>query len=158
VRVDGRCLQSPRLQLVGRTDGVCDLRGEKLNPVMVSRLLEACQDPAAPFRFAMLAPDRASEPPGYLLLLGDGADSPHAAAMGRRVEAGLAANPHYAHCRSAGQLSPLRVFVIKGAAQEGFLRRCVALGQIAGTIKSTALSRHDGWDQWFDGRMMEVGT
>lgn len=156
VRVEGGVLESPRLHFVGRTDGVCDLRGEKLNPVMVGRVLDSCQDPDAFCRFAMLAPDRRSDPPGYLLLLGDGADPRRGARMGWRVEVGLAANPHYAHCRAAGQLAPLRVFVIRGAAQEAFMKRCVALGQIAGTVKTAALNRHEGWDQWFDGLMLEV--
>jgi hypothetical protein len=104
----------------------------------------------------MLAPERVATPPRYVVFLGDGAGKPEAVAMGQRVEAALVENPHYAHCRAVGQLASVQVHLIRGAASESYLRRCLALGQVAGTVKHTALSRHDGWAAWFDGEAVEV--
>ena len=158
VRACGRCGRTPRLELLGRADGVCDMRGEKLNPIMVRGVLEASQNRDAPFQFAMVAPDRDAAPPRYVLFLGDGGGEGEAAAMGARVEAVLRSNPHYAHCRALGQLGKLKVVLVRGRAREAYLRRCLALGQVAGTVKSTALSRHDGWASWFDGASVEAGS
>ena len=141
VRAEGREQQTPRLRFAGRMDGVCDLRGEKLNPRFVKKALEACGCGAG---FAMLAPSIKAEPPRYLLFT----DQPGVNAA--ILDQALSDNPYYAHARGIGQLASASVFLIEDSQpQEVYLRRCVQLGQRAGTVKATALHRTPGWEEWF---------
>jgi len=136
VRVVGREENTPRLQFIGRADGVCDLRGEKLHPQFVAELLKPWQH-----AFAMLAP--LSSHDGY----GVFADTDLPAA---EIETRLCTNPHYAHCRRLGQLQAVRVFRVRGDAAAAYLARCVQLGQRASTVKNSALHPQTGWEGWFD--------
>jgi len=147
VRVEGRAGATPRLRWIGRCDGGCDLRGEKLHPRFVAEALAGfCQG------FRLLAPCREADPPHYILFV----DQPCAA---QSVDEALQANPHYAHARRVGQLGPVRIFQIRGeAAEEDYLRRCAALGQRAGTVKTTALQRAAGWETWFKGNFVDFPT
>ena len=140
VRVEGRAGVSPRLRWVGRCDDVCDLRGEKLNPQFVANTLQYhCEG------FRMLAPHREADPPHYILFASGSCEAGD-------VDAALQANPHYAHARRVGQLGPIRIFIIRDQhPEEAYLRRCVALGHRAGTIKPLALHRAAGWETWFQG-------
>lgn len=145
VRVVGWQGNTPRLRFVERADGVCDLRGEKLNPRFVSECLSNLTS-----GFAMLAPANTSSSPHYILF----ADHPTPGVVSRLDEA-LSLNPHYAHCQRTGQLGPLRVFAIMEEPRAAYLRRCENLGQRAGTVKSSPLHRVAGWETWFKGQFME---
>jgi len=132
---------APRLRFVGRADGVSDLRGEKLNPWFVSRVLAGfSQD------FVMLAPWVDADPPAYVLFTTD----PRVCA--RSVDAALRENPYYDHARGLGQLGELRLFIVTDAdPARAFMERCLECGQRAGTVKITALHAKPGWENWFTG-------
>lgn len=145
VRVEGRAGASPRLRWVGRCDDVCDLRGEKLNPQFVANVLQDCCE-----GFRMLAPHREENLPHYILFTSGSCEA-------GVVDAALQSNPHYAHARRVGQLGPVRVFRIRDEhPEEAYLRRCVSLGQRAGTIKPVALHRASGWETWFQGNFTDL--
>ena len=144
VRVTGWEASAPRLQFIGRTDGVCDLRGEKLHPCFVEEVLRPLAG-----SFAMLAPMSGQD--GYALfseLMFDPAE----------LDKALCANPHYAHCRRIGQLKEVRVFRIQGDSSAAYLQRCIGLGQRAGTIKLVKLHRTPGWEHWFQGTWAGDGS
>ncbi len=145
VRVIGREGRTPRLRFVGRADGVCDLRGEKLNPRFVGSVLDGLTA-----GFAMLAPVKHSELPHYILFTDR--PMPHQIA---RLDEALSRNPHYAFCRSAGQLGAPRLFVIADDPRLAYLRRCEHLGQRAGAVKPTPLHCATGWENWFKGKFVE---
>jgi hypothetical protein len=138
VRVVGWEGPTPRLIFVGRADGVCDLRGEKLHPIFVMAALSPFGD-----GFAMLAPISTLD--GYALFTEVLVDA-------SLLDKALCANPHYAHCRRMGQLSQVRVFRIEGDAPDAYLRRCINLGQRVSTVKPTSLQRTPGWENWFKGK------
>ena len=153
VRVTGFAERTPVLEFIGKEDCVSDLRGEKLNALFVAQVLEefeCCRSAA----FAMVAPcDRGI--PGYILFLESGHCETDLAA---RLDEKLRANPHYAYCRGLGQLAEPRVFMIQQGARETYLKHCEALGQRAGSVKMTALHKHNRWDEVFYGRYVNSET
>ena len=73
VRVTGFLQRTPLLEFIGKEDGVCDLRGEKLHPAFVGGILrDLRRELLLPLGFAMLAPSHKLEV-GYLLLVEHGA-------------------------------------------------------------------------------------
>ena len=141
VRVIGWEQQTPRLRFLGRADGGCDLRGEKLHPLFVQQTLAKLTS-----AFAMLAPASALGVPGYVLFTTDR----HVPAS--TVETALQANPYYAHAVSVGQLAAVRKFLITDEfPSHKYLERCTQLGQRSSTVKATALHRAAGWEEWFQG-------
>ena len=141
VRVEGHASATPRLRFTGRADDVCDLRGEKLHPGFVREAL-------APHLqgFRLLAPQRSADPPYYILF------TPRTDISCTLLDQALAANPHYAHARQAGQLDPVRIYVIANPDPDTlYLQHCVASGQHAGTVKSATLHRASGWENVFTG-------
>ena len=145
VRVDGRAGNTPRLLFPGRCDDVCDLRGEKLSSGFVSEVLTRLG-----MHFHMLAPCRPADPPHYILFSELEADA-------TAVDAALRENPHYAYARDAGQLGMVRVFrVTDEHPADVILRRSEELGQRAGSVKTGALHRSDGWENWFSGNFISA--
>jgi len=145
VRVTGFLRRAPLLEFVGKEDGVCDLRGEKLNPAFAGSVLrELRRELLLPVGFAMLAPSRTPEA-GYLLLVGQSAPATLATALDNK----LRANPQYAYARDLGQLSAPRVITCGPNAAERYLERCIFLGQRAGDVKPTSLHLAEGWEDWF---------
>jgi hypothetical protein len=144
VRAEARCGETCRLRFTGRSDGVSDLRGEKLHPQMVAAVLGQL-----PVEFAMLAPDRE----GYTLFASTD-QTRHA----DTVDLALQDNPHYALCRANGQLGPVRLFHVQEDGRAACLRRALSEGGRPGTAKSPALSRHDGWERHFHGRFVESNS
>ena len=141
VTVDGFEQRTPRLRFLGRADGGCDLRGEKLHPLFVQKILTGFTS-----QFAMLAPMEEGTVPGYVLFTTD--TTLHAA----EIDAALSVNPYYAHAIDVGQLSRVRIFLITDAfPSQRYLARCSQWGQRGGTVKATALHRKDGWEKWFHG-------
>ena len=128
----------PVLEFVGREDGVCDLRGEKLSPAFVSGVLRTMSLAGT---FAMLAP--AADRGGYLLF------TDAARADADQLDRLLRANPHYAYCRDLGQLRQARVVHIVGDAHAQYLRHCDRLHRRASTAKLVPLDRASGWAEAF---------
>ena len=144
VRVDGRAGETPRLRFAGRCDDVCDLRGEKLHPGFVRTALGGFTS-----GFRLLAPCRGTDPPHYILFAATLRGTAAAA------DAALCGNPHYAFARAAGQLGPLRLFHVRDPDPSAtFLRRCVSLGQRAGSVKMVCLHRASGWEDCFSGEFV----
>ena len=151
VRVTGFAERTPVLEFVGKEDCVSDLRGEKLNAIFVATALdefECCRSA----RFAMLAPSGCGTPRYVLFLESGRCDTELAAHLDQK----LRANPHYAYCRSLGQLAEPRVFLIQHGAREAYLKRCEALGQRAGDVKMTALHKLIGWEEVFGGSFVNA--
>ena len=142
VRVTGWKQMTPRLRFLGRADGGCDLRGEKLDPIFVQSALNSLTSD-----FAMLAPSGSSQTPGYVLFTSD----PEVEAA--PLEVALRANPYYAHALAVGQLAPVRVFHVTDALPtRRYLERCIHLGQRSGTVKPAVLHPCTGWENWFCGK------
>lgn len=155
LRVTGFAENTPLLEFLGKEDGVSDLCGEKLSPAFVGCVLEELAGERAYLSdFAMLAPSQ-RESPRYVLFLQGGASQTDLAA---RLDRKLTQNPHYAYCRQLGQLAAPRVFQITRDAGECYLRRCVSLGQRAGAVKTVALHRLTGWEDFFLGDWIERGA
>lgn len=141
VRVEGLAENTPRLRLIGRADGVCDLRGEKLNPLFVAEVLTRFTED-----FALLSPCPHDEPPYYVLSTTD------AVLSAGEVDDALRENPYYDHARSVGQLGVIRkILMTEDDPARAYMERCVQLGQRAGTIKATALHSKSGWETFFKG-------
>jgi hypothetical protein len=154
VRVTGFLKQTPVLEFVGREGNVSDVCGEKLSAVFVdSVLLELESERACTPGFAMLAPSF-GVPPRYVLFFHGRIETGRFAEL---LDAKLRRNPHYDYCRKLGQLSPAAIFQITEGAGEAYMRRCSALGQRAGSVKETPLHRLSGWENHFQGFLMENG-
>jgi len=154
VRVTGFLKQTPVLEFVGREGNVSDVCGEKLSAVFVdSVLLELESERACTPGFAMLAPSF-EETPRYVLFFHGRIETGRFAEL---LDAKLRRNPHYDYCRKLGQLSPAAIFQITEGAGEAYMRRCSALGQRAGSVKETPLHRLSGWENHFQGFLMENG-
>jgi hypothetical protein len=123
VRVTGQVKQTPTLQFIGRADGCCDLRGEKLHPDFVAESLKLWQP-----NFAMLAPIASRD--GYALYT-------EADITSEQIEARLSLNPHYAHCRRLGQLQAVKVIAMTKAE---YLDRCLQAGLTVSTVKTSSLT------------------
>jgi hypothetical protein len=154
VRVTGFLKQTPVLEFVGREGNVSDVCGEKLSAVFVdSVLLELESERVCTPGFAMLAPSF-GVPPRYVLFFHGRIETGRFAEL---LDAKLRRNPHYDYCRKLGQLSPAAIFQITEGAGEAYMRRCSALGQRAGSVKETPLHRLSGWENHFQGFLMENG-
>ena len=139
-------MRLPVLEFIGREDGVCDLRGEKLSPAFVSGVLDTLRaNGALAATFAMLAPCPTRD--GYVLFTD--AASADAVLLDRL----LRANPHYAYCRDLGQLRAAIVVHIEGDAHAQYLRHGERMERRAGAAKLVALDRRDGWHDAFQPRI-----
>jgi hypothetical protein len=141
VRVTSRLGATPSLRFLGKEDHVSDRFGEKLSEGFVAATLRDLLtrhkiQPA----FAMLAP----QDNRYVLYLESARLIPPA-----DLDAALSANPHYAYCRSLGQLAVPAVVRLAPGAYAAYTARLVSLGQRLGNIKPTALSTLDNWDAQF---------
>ena len=63
----------------------------------------------------------------------------------------LCENPHYAYCRSLGQLLKPRLFIVSGVGFDAYSREMMRRGMRLGDIKPIALSPDDGWSHRFEG-------
>ncbi len=166
--------QCPLLRFLGRSDGGCDLVGEKLSErhvqAVLERLLEGhrrCRPaPIAQagcpvdagryplFPFAILVPvdDR---PPRYRLFVQFASldsDPAAALAMASGLESGLCENPHYAYARRFGQLAPAEIVVLDPhgeSAWELYQHECLSRGARLGSVKPRALDAWAGWSAVF---------
>jgi hypothetical protein len=151
VRVAALTGEVPRLEFVGKEDGVSDLCGEKLSPAFVGKALCRAHDRGLlSGGFSMLAP--ATQGRHYILFT-DGALNDSAL-----LDQYLCENPHYDYCRRLGQLGPVEVFRITRNAEEAYIRRCEARGQRAGAVKPASLSAASGWEEVFTGEWISQAT
>lgn len=156
VRVTGFIQGAPCLRFLGREGNVSDLFGEKLNGVRVEaaiRRVLAFQ--AIKADFALLAPLVGPEGETAYALFLAAQQIPDGAKLRFDLEASLAENFHYAHCRRLGQLAPARLFLIDQGAtspEELFQRRMMSRGIKAGDIKPAPLDSRPGWEQCFSGK------
>jgi len=154
VRVTGFLKQTPVLEFLGREGNVSDVCGEKLSAAFVdSVLLELESERACTRGFAMLAPSFEGTP-RYVLFFHGRIETSRFAEL---LDAKLRRNPHYDYCRKLGQLSPPAIFQITEGAGEAYMRRCSTLGQRAGGVKETPLHRLSGWENHFQGFLVENG-
>jgi len=149
VRVEDFFYDVPCLHFVGREDRVSDYFGEKLGEDFVGEVIHDVLsrfDPAP--RFAMLALDECLDRPAYVLYIEVDGELPES--LPPQLERELRANPHYDLCVRLGQLGQARVSRIQGSGYDAYAGRMTEMGMRLGDIKPTPLSRHSGWDRYFD--------
>ena len=140
VECTGHVRATPSLRFLGRAGSTSDLRGEKLAEAFVADALRGLWDDGTAPGVATLVARECADEAGYeLVLSADGLTQP-AELLGRRLEAALGRNPHYALARRLGQLAPLRVRVVSGEAAAAALRgESRARGTRLGDVKPRAL-------------------
>jgi len=116
----GHVAATPSLRFMGR-DRVSDLRGEKLSEVFVAEVLRDLWTGDERPSVATLRPRHANGTAGYELLVSEDSRT-RVTDLGPRLDAALSANPHYAHARRLGQLSPIAVVTVNGDASLQSLR------------------------------------
>lgn len=125
VECTGHLHATPSLRFVGRAGAVSDLRGEKLSEVFVAETLRALWGESPCPTYTSLCATESPRGAHYELRVSDDVDcavpagageSPSAesasASLATRLDAALAANPHYALARRLGQLQPLQVIIV----------------------------------------------
>lgn len=127
VRCVAKAGMRERLAFIGRSGVVSDMVGEKLDEAFVAQVLDTL-----PVDAVLIA--RTTPRPHYALRI----DGPGDARLVASVEAGLQANPQYAHARRLGQLGPLALVSDPGARARETADR-IAAGQRLGDIKPAVL-------------------
>ena len=150
VEVDGFAGATPSVRFAGRADQVSDRRGEKLSEGFVVHVLrELCARRGLAPLFALLAPEEPEEErgsaPRYVLYL-EVACVP--TGLASELDRALSENPHYALCRAAGQLLPVRVQPVTDG-DAAYLAAGHGRGQRLGDVKPTALSPRADWSRRF---------
>ncbi|MEN3332846.1 MAG: hypothetical protein V7641_2211 [Blastocatellia bacterium] len=138
VRVTHFYQSTPCLEFIGRSDGVCDLVGEKLNESFVQSCLSQRVDSSS--RFQMLLPVMAASGPSHYVLVtdelaGDGNG------FAKRLDDAFCEAHHYQLARRRGQLAPLRVCVVP-AARDTYYDYLISKGMKWGDIKQQCLIRN----------------
>ncbi len=108
VRVTHYYHQTPCLEFLGRSGGISDMVGEKLNPDFVRDVLQQLDLPVG---FKTLVP--VANPAHYALLL----DTESEADLAEKLEALLCQSYHYNHARSLGQLQAVQVIARSNMAE-----------------------------------------
>ena len=160
VEVIGHAEECPLVRFVGKHEYVSDWFGEKLHEAQVACVLReafATRAPAVVPEFAMLACDRDLSPAAYVLYVESASDDAALSEVAWEIEGALRRNFHYDYARLLGQLGPVRIFRVKGAASS-HLARCAAAGQRTGSVKPLALDRRDGWAAHFRGRFIPTSS
>jgi GH3 auxin-responsive promoter len=129
VRVTHYYHQTPCLEFLGRSGGISDLVGEKLNPDFVRDVLQELKLASG---FKTLVPIK--DPAHYILLLDCELDVPIAAELDKR----LCRSHHYAQARSLGQLQAAQV-ISRSDMAECWARMRMAQGARWGDIKDEIL-------------------
>lgn len=154
IQVTGFLHECPLLRFLGKDDSVSDHFGEKLAERQVDRALTASLSlTGIEARFAMLA----CEGKTYTLFIESAGNDVQLAELAEKMESILFENIHYRYCRELGQLEELQVFRVTGNAARDYLTAQCARGQRLGEIKSSRLSRYDGWTKVFQGDYIQFG-
>ena len=128
VRVVSYFKRTPTLEFVGRGNKVSDLVGEKLNEAFVGGVLEETLGSESLFR--QLIPKREGGD-GYILLVDQ--TQRDVRLLAEETEAALCRAHHYEHARALGQLAPLKICIVPGAADlmnAFYVRQGLKLGDI----------------------------
>jgi hypothetical protein len=159
VQVTGFYRGVPCLRFFGRHQRVCDLVGEKMDEHHVREILTSLSRTYPHgIAFQLLAPVKREACVFYALFL-ERAAANHCdlASIPSFIESQLEHNYHYLHARRLGQLSPLRLFLIRpGTGQATYLDHLQRRGQRLGDIKPGVLDSDLHWDQRFEGQYYEV--
>lgn len=115
VEVTGWFHQAPRIRFLGKTSGVTDLCGEKLNESFVVRCLQQISsDLSLDLSSTTLRPIVNGESRYYEACVPD-LDARQREKVSLALERELLRNPHYAQCRALRQLQPVRVISARGS-------------------------------------------
>ena len=145
VEVTGWVCRTPALRFLGRAGRVSDLRGEKLSDAFVTKAINDALAPNLAPPFATLAPVEDARGWHYTLFLQADPDP----ALGRRLDAALRANPHYALCQDLQQLGPVVICPVAEGAYAAYVSAEMARGLRLGDVKPTALSLQTDWERHF---------
>jgi hypothetical protein len=148
VEVDGVVEQTPSIRFVARDNCTSDLCGEKLNESFVASVIKQVLD--FEYRFVMMGVDQSVEhrkTPGYILFLE--AAGPIPEGLAEVFDRALAANLHYAYCRSLGQLMPLKIHRIACDGEAIVLQHLAKHNRVLGQIKPTVLNTAHDWQSVF---------
>ena len=145
VEVTGWVGRTPALRFLGRAGRVSDLRGEKLSDAFVTKAINDALAPNLAPPFATLAPVEDARGWHYTLFLQADPDP----ALGRRLDAALRANPHYALCQDLQQLGPVVICPVAEGAYAAYVSAEMARGLRLGDVKPTALSLQTDWERHF---------
>ena len=138
VRVTHFYQSTPCLEFIGRSDGVCDLVGEKLNESFVQSCLSQLVDSAS--RFQILLPVMAASGPCHYALVTDELAG-DVKGFAKRLDEAFCEAHHYQLARRLGQLAPLRVCVAP-AARDTYNDYFISKGMKWGDIKDQCLIRN----------------
>lgn len=146
VRVSGFFRKTPRLHFLGKAARISDIFGEKLHEDFLRTVL---QQQFAAFGlspdFYFVAPEINAGSGRYVLYLGGRLPEPRCAALAGKVEAALARNYHYHHCRSLGQLQPLTIRLLPEGAAGRYLDFRGSGGAMT-TVKQRLLEDPQDWE------------
>jgi hypothetical protein len=132
--------RTPCIRFVGKLDGTCDLRGEKLTATQVEAALNLVRSQlGVTWRFAMLGCTEA-DVPHYILYVEGEFSAEQLDRVKERMEECLCQSHHYRYCRELGQLSPLRIRQVQNGAQR-WQEALARMGHRAGTLKPSALDK-----------------
>jgi hypothetical protein len=138
VRVTHFYQSTPCLEFIGRSDGVCDLVGEKLIESFVQSRLSQLVDSSS--RFQTLLPVMAARGPShYVLVMDELAGDVNGFA--KKLDEAFCEAHHYQLARRLGQLAPLRVCVAP-AARNAYYGYFISKGMKWGDIKHQCLIRN----------------
>lgn len=156
IEVTGFENQCPLMRLVGRSDRVSDLVGEKLGEPHVQEVLNRvfAAHRLAP-RFAMVAPET-GDAPCYRLYLQGNFEQLTATQfdLAREVEEGLRSNPYYRSAVELGQLRPLEMQILQASFEQvwqTYEQVRAGRGSTLGQIKPSALDSWAGWREALGG-------
>ncbi len=147
IEVTGFVRATPSIRFLGRTGNVSDLCGEKLTEAFVTHAIsKACKTLRFTPSFVVLAPTSPSSPPRSYTLFVEGEFS---AELPATLDQELSANPHYALCRTLGQLTSVHCRKIPSGSGAKWLAARAAAGQSLGEIKPPMLSQSSHWEAFF---------
>lgn len=139
VEVDGRIGATPCIRFLGRTSGVVDLVGEKLDEASVVAALESILPMG---EFALVVPRMDAR--GYHLLVESPGLKPDP--LGTEFDRLLRSNPHYDLARRLGQLDPVVVSILPPGSRTRMLDHWSAVSSGAGSTSKPPVLHADA--QW----------
>jgi len=156
VIVRGHYAGMPLIVFQGR-ENVSDVVGEKLDCRHVRRVMESVlRRFDLDVDFIMLSPGIRSSGCYYTVFMEPKGTVGEAALQSFRdaVEAGLCENYYYKYGKELGQISPLRIFLIRSGGINAYFKRCTECGQRIGDIKPNMLDKRTDWENHFQGKFL----
>jgi hypothetical protein len=154
VEVTGYLRQIPILKFCGKIDHVVDMTGEKINAQHVSEILTLLSDKYGyKADFQLLAPEQNKVSFLYTLYLSVNTPVNNFSSLSSSLDNALSTNYHYRYCRSLGQLSKPRIFLINGKSccpHIIYLQQHCKITRL-GNIKPNFLDSRLDWTEHFEG-------